>query len=65
MEDTDNRLAIERYETLTAELYSEPVDGKFDNITRAVLGELGLSSSESEVEVEESEGSRSACRSES
>ena len=32
MEDTDsNRLAIARYETLTAELYREPVNGKFDD----------------------------------
>ena len=33
-------MAIATYDSFRAELYREPVDGSFDDITRAVLGEL-------------------------
>lgn len=41
MKNTEsNSLAMERYSKLTTEPYREPVEGKFDNITR-VLWSLG------------------------
>ena len=35
-----NRKTIRKYKELSKELYLEPVDGKFDNITQMILGEL-------------------------
>ena len=54
MENTErNRLAIKKYELLTKELYRKPVDGKFDDITRAVLAEI-----ESDDESDQSKSDR-------
>ena len=33
---------ISKYEELTKELYQEPVDGKFNEVTRAIVEELEL-----------------------
>ena len=53
MENTErNRLAIKKYELLTKELYREPVDGKFDDITRDVLGELESDDESDQLELD-------------
>ena len=58
MADTEeNRLALAKYEAMTAERYKEPVDGKYQDATAAILVGLG---SELEADVE-----LSGCSSES
>ena len=55
MADTEeNRLALAKYEAMTAERYTEPVDGKYQDATAAILAGLG---SELEADVELSGGS--------
>ena len=50
MADTEeNRLALAKYEAMTAERYTEPVDGKYQDATAAILAGLG---SELEADVE-------------
>ena len=42
MADTEeNRLALAKYEAMTAERYTEPVDGKYQDATAAILAGLG------------------------
>ena len=53
----ENRLALAKYEAMTAERYKEPVDGKYQDATAAILAGLG---SELEADVE-----LSGCSSES
>ena len=45
----ENRLALAKYEAMTAERYKEPVDGKYQDATAAILAGLG---SELEADVE-------------
>ena len=53
----ENRLALAKYEAMTAERYKEPVDEKYQDATAAILAGLG---SELETDVE-----MSGCSSES
>lgn len=35
-----NKLAIQKYEALIQENYKEPIDGKFEDITAAILEKI-------------------------
>ena len=56
MEKTaENDLAIEKYSSLVAKLYRKPVDCIFNDVTRAILGELEDDSSDKDSDASGSE----------
>lgn len=43
-----NKLAIKKYEALVEEKYKEPIDGKFEDVTAAILEKISGEDSDSE-----------------